>query len=231
MTALTAQDMRGVHGIIDVAPDFVAKQMNVVLDDIGADSIKTGMLHTADIIAAAAGAIEKRAAGIPLVVDPVMKAKSGDSLLEVEARQALKARLILQATVLTPNIPEAEILTGMTIASYGDMMHAAVMLLTLGPKYVLLTGGHMAGPTVRDVLSWDDHVHEFSSPRIDTDHTHGTGCTLASAIATGLAQGMEVSLAVERARDYVAEAIRTAPGLGAGHGPLNHAHTVAPFGE
>ena len=119
VTALTAQDTRGVHGIFDVSPDFVVQQMAVVLDDIGADGIKTGMLHTADIISAVAEAVESRAAGIPLVVDPVMTAKSGDSLLEVEARQALKARLIVQASVLTPNIPEAEILTGRTIASTG----------------------------------------------------------------------------------------------------------------
>lgn len=229
VTALTAQDTRGVHGIVDVAADFVAKQMNVVLDDIGADSIKTGMLHTAETITAVAEAIETRARDLPVVVDPVMTAKSGDSLLEVAARQALKARLILRATVLTPNIPEAEILTGLTVASLDDMAHAAAMLLTLGPKYVLVTGGHMAGPSVRDVLISESGVREFSSPRINTDHTHGTGCTLASGIATGLAQGMEVEAAVERARSYVAEAIRTAPGFGSGHGPLNHAHTVAPF--
>jgi hydroxymethylpyrimidine/phosphomethylpyrimidine kinase len=231
VTALTAQDTRGVHGIFDVSPDFVVQQMAVVLDDIGADGIKTGMLHTADMIAAVAAALESRAANIPLVVDPVMTAKSGDSLLEVEARQALKARLIVQASVLTPNIPEAEILTGRTIASTGDMTHAAAMLLTLGPKHVLLTGGHLAGPVVHDVLISEGSVHEFSSPRIETRHTHGTGCTLASAVATGLAQGMEVVAAVTRARAFVVEAIRTAPGFGSGHGPLNHAHTVAPFEE
>jgi len=231
VTALTAQDTRGVHGIVDVAPDFVAEQMNVVLDDIGADGIKTGMLRTAGIISAVATAIEQKTAGIPVVVDPVMTAKSGDSLLEVEARQALRALLILRATVLTPNIPEAEILTGMSIATSGDMVHAAAMLLTLGPKYVLLTGGHLMGPIVHDVLIWENDIKEFSSPRIDTQHTHGTGCTLASGIVTGLAQGMDVVAAVARARAYVAEAIRTAPAFGAGHGPLNHGHTVAPFWE
>jgi len=141
----------------------------------------------------------------------------------------LKARLILRATVLTPNVPEAEFLTGMTIATPSDMVEAATMLVTLGPRAILLKGAHLDHPTVQDVLVSKDGVETFESPRINTPHTHGTGCTLASAIATGIAQGLSVRGAVVRARAYVLEAIATAPGLGQGNGPLNHGHTVRPF--
>ncbi len=226
ITALTAQDTQGIYGMSAVAPSFVVRQINAVLGDIGADCIKTGMLHSAEIVEAVANAYEAKGGGMPLVLDPVMAAKSGAPLLDTEARQALKRRLLIHATVLTPNLPEAELLTGMTIASRNDMTHAAAMLLTLGPKSVLLKGGHLPGNTVVDVFAHDRGVKEFESPRIPTRHTHGTGCTLASAIATGIAQGMDLEAAIRRARAYVLEAIKSAPGFGAGHGPLNHAHTV-----
>ena len=227
ITALTAQNTVGVQGICEVAPDFVAQQMESVLSDIGADCIKTGMLHSAEVIEAVMDTYERLAPDTPLVVDPVMVAKSGDALLEPEASQAFKARLILRATVLTPNLPEAEFLTGTTIASPADMVEAAAMLVTLGPRAILLKGGHLDHPTVHDVLVSEDDVETFESPRIETAHTHGTGCTLASAIATGIAQGLGVREAVVRARAYVHAAIATAPGLGRGHGPLNHGHTAA----
>lgn len=166
--------------------------------------------------------------GIPLVVDPVMVAKGGHPLLEHEAMGVLKARLILRAHLLTPNIPEAELLTGMTIRDVDDMHHAAEMLLSLGPPAILLKGGHLSSNEVVDLLATENGVREFRSPRINTTSTHGTGCTLSSAIACGLAQGMGIEPAVERARAYVATAIATAPGFGHGHGPLNHAHTVDP---
>lgn len=229
ITALTAQDTQGIHGVSAVAPSFVVQQIDAVLDDIGADCLKTGMLHNADIVNAVADVYEAKGGGIPLVLDPVMAAKSGDPLLDAEARQALRRRLLVHATVLTPNLPEAELLTGMTIASRDDMTDAAAMLLTLGPRNVLLKGGHMPGDTVVDVFAHAHGVKEFESPRIPTRHTHGTGCTLASAIATGIAQGMDLEAAIERARSYVLEAIKSAPGYGAGHGPLNHAHTVGNF--
>lgn len=229
ITALTAQDTTGVHGVLEVPPDFVARQMAVVLDDIGADAVKTGMLHRADIIETVTDMLEAKAAEIPLVVDPVMVAKGGVRLLETGAVDALKRRLILIASVITPNLPEAESLTGMRIADRDGLIAAAQMLLTMGSRAVLLKGGHLPGPTVTDVLATADGIDVLESPRIETVHTHGTGCTLASAVAAGLAQGVTLRSAVERARAYVREALRTAPGFGRGHGPLNHAHTVASF--
>ena len=226
ITALTAQNTLGVAGIHEVTAGFVRQQMEVVLDDLGADCIKTGMLHNVEVIEAVAGVLESKAAGIPLVVDPVMVAKGGAHLLQPDAMQALKARLIVRASVLTPNLPEAEALTGFSIKSVEDMEHAAIMLLSLGPHAVLLKGGHLPGPIITDLLATVDGITSYSQPRIETRHTHGTGCTLASAVACGLAQGLALEVAVVRARGYLLEAIRRAPGFGHGHGPLDHAHTV-----
>jgi hydroxymethylpyrimidine/phosphomethylpyrimidine kinase len=230
ITALTAQNTQGVFGIHDVPADFVAKQMRLVLDDIGADCIKTGMLSRADIVDAVCDVLEEKAAGIPLVVDPVMVAKGGHPLLAKDAVERLRRRLAPMATLLKPNVPEAEGLTGLGIASEADAAAAARMLIALGPKAVLMTGGHLYGEQVIDFfLVAGDAMEVLSSPRLGTPHTHGTGCTLASAIATGLAQGLDLRAAVVRARAYVHRAIATAPGLGHGHGPLNHGHTVRPF--
>ena len=233
VTALTAQNTRGVFSIHEVPADFVAEQMRVVLSDIGADCVKVGMLHTPDVIEAVCEVLEAeaRAGGrrVPIVVDPVMVAKGGESLLAPEAMASLKARMIPLADVLMPNVAEAEALTGLKLRGPDDAGPAARKLAASGA--VLLKGGHLPGATVIDILAVDGEIVEvFESPRIDTPHTHGTGCTLASATATGLAQGMAVRDAVARARRYVHEAILTAPGLGHGHGPLNHAHTVTPFG-
>lgn len=229
VTALTAQNTRGVFSIHDVPADFVAEQMRVVLSDIGADCVKVGMLHTPDVIEAVCEVLEAeaRAGGrrVPIVVDPVMVAKGGESLLAPEAMASLKARMIPLADVLMPNVAEAEALTGLKLRGPDDAGPAARKLAASGA--VLLKGGHLPGATVIDILAVDGEIVEvFESPRIDTPHTHGTGCTLASATATGLAQGMAVRDAVARARRYVHEAILTAPGLGHGHGPLNHAHTL-----
>lgn len=226
ITALTAQNTKGVFGVVPVAPEFIVQQMKLVLDDIGADALKTGMLHSAAVIDAVADVIEALPAATPLVVDPVMAAKGGARLLEVDAVAALKRRLLVRATVLTPNLPEAEALSGMTIRDANDMAHVARALLTLGPDAVLLKGGHLESATLTDILASADGVHTFHGPRVATTSTHGTGCTLASAIATGLAQGMEIVPAVMRARDYVRKAIESAPGFGGGHGPLNHGHTI-----
>ena len=226
ITALTAQDTLRVHAIHEVPPTFVARQIEVVLADIGADAIKTGMLQAPLVVSTVADVIRRRAPGVPLVVDPVLAATSGDRLLTLEAEAALKRELIPLATLLTPNVPEAERLTGMTIRTSADMGEVGHRCLALGAQHVLLKGGHLAGPTLRDVLFGPDGSEVFESPRIETRHTHGTGCSLASAIATGLAQGMTVRDAVERARLYVRKAIQGAPGYGKGRGPLDHGHTI-----
>lgn len=224
ITALTAQNTLGVHGIQEVPIDFVRQQIDVVLDDIGADAIKTGMLHRTEVIEAVAESLSACAA--PLVADPVMVAKGGARLLDRSATDAVIATLLPMAAVITPNIPEAEVLTGMEIAGVDDMKRAAERLLEMGAGAVLLKGGHLTGERLTDLLLTDAGFEVFESQRIDTKHTHGTGCTTASALAAGLAQGMGLTDAFARARNYVHEAIRTAPGYGAGHGPLNHAHTV-----
>lgn len=229
ITALTAQDTRGVAAVVGVEPEFIIRQMAMVLDDIGADCIKTGMLHTCAVIDAVCGVLEDKAKGIPVVVDPVMVAKGGANLLDLDACASLKERLAPIATVLTPNLPEAEVLVGHSIPDHRTMVEAAEALLELGSDAVLLKGGHLDGDVVRDVLATRSGTQTFESPRIDTRHTHGTGCTLASAVAIGLAQGGSVEDAVIRGRAYVHVAIRSAPGFGHGHGPLNHGHTVVPF--
>lgn len=229
ITALTAQNTRGVFGVHEVPPAFVRQQMELVLTDIGADCVKTGMLASAAIIEAVAEAIERFAAGIPLVVDPVMVAKGGAPLLASDAGAALIARLVGRATLITPNIPEAEVLLGRAIPDRAAMEVAARELLRLGPRAVLLKGGHMEGEEVADLLVDSRGEHVFSGPRIASTSTHGTGCTLASAVAAGIAQGLELADAVARARAYVRRAIETAPGLGHGHGPLNHLHCVGEF--
>ncbi|WP_437677674.1 bifunctional hydroxymethylpyrimidine kinase/phosphomethylpyrimidine kinase [Sorangium sp. So ce131] len=238
ITALTAQNTRGVAGVFPVPPDFIARQMELVLDDIGADAIKTGMLHSAEVIEEVARVCERLGRGAPLVVDPVMVAKGGARLLQPDAEGALRARLLPLAALLTPNIPEAEALTGTVIDSVDAMRRAAATLLSMGPRAVLLKGGHLPGAAVVDVLHTAPEPgpagapggeHLFEDTRIETRATHGTGCTLASAIAAGLAQGLPLVPAIARARRYLREAIRSAPGLGHGHGPLNHAHTARPF--
>ena len=226
ITALTAQNTEGVFGVLPIAPDFIRQQIEVVLDDIGADAIKTGMLHDQAVIETVAAVLGERAPDVPLVVDPVMVAKGGAPLIEPDAIEALKRLLVPRAAMLTPNLPEAEILAGRTIDSLAAMYEAADRLLDLGCRAVLLKGGHLPGDTVHDVLATRAGRREWQSPRIDTRHTHGTGCTLASAIAAGLAQGMAIEAAVERARDYVQRAIASAPGFGRGHGPLDHAHPL-----
>ncbi|HUT48701.1 MAG TPA: bifunctional hydroxymethylpyrimidine kinase/phosphomethylpyrimidine kinase [Alphaproteobacteria bacterium] len=227
VTALTAQNTKGVFGIANIEPSFVAQQIELCLNDIGADALKTGMLHSVPVIEAVADAIVAHGRGIPLIADPVMVAKGGESLLEGDAVAAIKRSLFPYVSLLTPNLPEAEALAGLTIGDLEEQKAAALAMLTLGPEAVLLKGGHREGPEIHDVLASADGVEVFTSPRIDSQNTHGTGCTLASAIATGLAQKLDLRIAVIRAREYVQEAIRTAPGYGGGHGPLNHGHTLS----
>jgi hydroxymethylpyrimidine/phosphomethylpyrimidine kinase len=223
ITALTAQNTLGVEAVHIAPLDFVAKQIDVVMHDIGADVVKTGMLADAATIEAVCDALALHAPGVPVVVDPVMVATSGARLLADDALAMLMRRLIPMARVITPNLPEAEALSGMSIPDLAAMRRAADALLSLGVPAVLLKGGHLAGDQLVDLLATADGVEEFAAPRIASRNTHGTGCTLASGIAASLAQGMTLRDAVVRARDYVRAAIASAPGFGAGHGPLNHA--------
>jgi hydroxymethylpyrimidine/phosphomethylpyrimidine kinase len=228
VTALTAQNTLGVFGVLPIDPEFVAEQMSVVLADIGADAVKTGMLYSEEIISAVASTLEARARRVPVIVDPVMVAKGGAALLQQRARAALIERLLPLAALITPNAPEAAALTGLKVESVPDLERAADQLLALGASAVLVKGGHLGGELIVDVLrTADGESFRFEHARIATKSTHGTGCTLASAIATGVAHGFTLRDAVERAEAYVIEAIRTAPlGLGAGHGPLNHGHVI-----
>jgi hydroxymethylpyrimidine/phosphomethylpyrimidine kinase len=227
VTALTAQNTLGVEEVMPVEARFVALQMKAVLSDIGADAIKTGMLGSARVVEAVAGVCESLGFGIPLIVDPVMVAKGGARLLDKDALDALILRLLPLASLLTPNVPEAEILTGMSIKTPRDLERAADALLGLGPSAVLMKGGHLEGDTVVDLLRTADGAeHRFEGPRIASRSTHGTGCTLASGIAAGVAEGLTLEGAVARARDFVVRAIQLAPGLGQGHGPLEFAHPL-----
>jgi hydroxymethylpyrimidine/phosphomethylpyrimidine kinase len=225
ITALTAQNTEGVHGVVPVDPAFIAQQIEVVLTDIGADALKTGMLHSAEVIGVVAQSLKKHAPGVPLVVDPVMVAKGGHRLLLSEAEAALRDTLLPMAALITPNLPEAEVLAGFPVRNEADMRRAAERLAGLGARAVLMKGGHLEGDIV-DLLFHDGRFERFEDPRIRSKHTHGTGCTLASATAAGLAQKMGLIDAVARARAFVRQAIETAPGFGRGHGPLNHAVTV-----
>lgn len=226
ITALTAQNTLGVQGICPVPVDFLRLQIASVLDDIGADVVKTGMLGDAATIAAVAEELVERIPTVPVVVDPVMVAKGGARLLATDAVTALTRHLVPRARIITPNLREAEVLADMTIADRASMHRAATALLSLGAPAVLLKGGHLPGDTVVDLLATEAGVAEMAAPRIETRHTHGTGCTLASAIAVGLAQGMELAAAVRRARAFVRAAMAAAPGFGSGHGPMDHTVTV-----
>ena len=184
------------------------------------------MLHDLLVIETIAAALRERAAGIPLVVDPVMVAKGGARLIDPVALDGLKQLLIAHAEILTPNLPEAEILCGTSIGNPAEMRAAGEILISLGCRAVLVKGGHLSGQTVSDVLVTKTGARVWESPRLSTRHTHGTGCTFASGIAAGLAQGLNVEEAVDRARAYVQWAIASAPGLGRGHGPLDHSHPL-----
>lgn len=220
LTALTAQNTLGVFGIHPVPCDFIAQQIKLVTDDVGVDVFKTGMLHSAEVIETVADCLGQGAR--PLVLDPVMVSTSGHALLEPDAIAALETTLIPRATLVTPNLPEAELLSGTALHSTSDMERAAPIIAAYGCPNLLLKGGHGQGDTIHDLLWMNGTVHWFTSPRIVTTSTHGTGCTLASAIATLLGHGLALPEAVAQAREYVAGAIAHAPGFGKGHGPLWH---------
>lgn len=221
ITAVTVQNTLGVSHVHPIPPQVVAGQARAVLDDIGADAIKTGMLGDAEMVRTVAELLAARP-DTPAVIDPVMVAKGGTPLLAEAALAALREALVPRAALLTPNAPEAEALTGRVVATPDDQRRAGEALMALGAKAVLMKGGHCAGERVVDILLTPEGETAFEAPRLDTRHTHGTGCTLASACAAGLAQGLSTMDAVARAWAYVQEALLFAPGLGQGHGPLGH---------
>ncbi len=226
ITALTVQNTKGVTGAHPTPPDIVLAQIDAVLSDIGADAIKIGMISDGDTAEQIAGKLATVAGAIPIVLDPVLVATSGDALAGEDVAGVLLKKLAPLCAIITPNTEEAKALTGAKVNNEDAMVAAGKALIKAGARAALITGGHMEGDAVKDVLVTADGERVFSNPRIETTSTHGTGCTLASAIATGLAQGLALQAAVKRAISYVHKAIRTAPGYGAGHGPLNHAHTV-----
>jgi hydroxymethylpyrimidine kinase / phosphomethylpyrimidine kinase / thiamine-phosphate diphosphorylase len=225
ITALTAQNTIGIQGIVPVDPEFVALQLETVLEDIGADCVKTGMLANEAIVQVVAQKISKY--GIEkVVVDPVLMSKSGVTLLGKEGADALVKELFPQTYLLTPNIPEAEVLTGSPISGVGDMKKAAKRLQRMGPRYVLVKGGHLHDSPV-DILHDGSQEYEFTSQRVRTRHTHGTGCTLASAVAALLAQGRPLMEAIDKAKRYLYRALRFSLPIGRGIGPTNHYASIS----
>ena len=221
LTAITAQNTLGVTAIHEVPTEIIAAQIQAILSDIGADAVKTGMLSSSAIIETVAQELQRH--GVKrLVVDPVMVAKGGDRLLREDAVEALRTRLLPLATVVTPNMPEAEVLTGLTVRTPEDAREAARRIVAMGARSVVVKGGHITQDDAVDTFYDGSEFREFRAQRIDTKNTHGTGCTFASAIAAGLAKGLALAEAVAQAKNYVTEAIRANLEIGAGHGPLNH---------
>jgi len=223
ITALTVQNTKGVTGVHPVAPDVIRAQIIAVLEDIGADAIKIGMIGDRAAGVAIADALVEFAATIPVILDPVLVATSGDALAGDDMPALLLERLVPIAAVVTPNAEEAAVLAGFDVASSLELVAAGQALIRRGATAALVKGGHLDGDDIEDALVTLDGARLFRHPRIETTSTHGTGCALASAVATGLAQGAPLAAAVKRAIDYVHEAIKTAPGFGQGAGPLNHA--------
>lgn len=220
LTAITAQNTLGVHGIYNLPLEAIEKQIDAVAQDIGIDAVKTGMLSQVPIIETVARKIKEN--NIPnLVVDPVMVAKGGARLLEQDSQQALIRQLLPLATVITPNLPEAEVLTGRDIRTVEEMREAAKRIHSFGVRYVVVKGGHLEGDAL-DVLYDGETFVQFVSPRHQTKHTHGTGCTFSAAITAELAKGRSVQAAVETAKEFITCAIRETLGIGNGHGPTNH---------
>ncbi len=229
LTALTAQNSRGVHAIHEVPLEFIEQQIRACLDDFGADAIKTGMLHSADVIACVHRVLADYPQ-IPLICDPVMRAKGGAALLQDSAQTALRELLLPRSFIITPNVPEAQVLTGRTIPDVDAMAAAGAALCAFGCQLALMKGGHLPGQAMTDLLVSVQTCQELAPgrARADSRHTHGTGCTLAAALAAGIAQGLDPFAAADRAVCFVAGALAQAPGYGHGHGPLNHAWQTHP---
>ena len=222
LTAITAQNTVGVTAVHEIPTDVISAQIDAVITDIGADAVKTGMLSSSAIVETVADAIRRHEV-TNLVVDPVMVAKSGDRLLREEAISSICNYLLPLAAVVTPNIPEAEDLTGRAISTDDDVRRAAVSILAMGARAVVIKGGHRDGPPT-DVFYDGERFREFTAERIPSTNTHGTGCTFASAVAAGLAHGLALPRAVAQAKEYVTAAIRASYPIGQGHGPLHHFH-------
>ncbi len=221
VVAITAQNTLGVSGVHTIPVPMVRDQITAVVGDLRPAAVKSGMLGTAELVVAVAEEIARHAID-DYVLDPVMVATSGDRLLDRDAERTLRQRLIPLARVVTPNLEEAQILTETTIETIDDMEAAGRAIVSLGAAAALVKGGHLAGDELTDILVTEHEVHRFSHRRIETTSTHGTGCTLSAAIAAGLASGRELLPAVSDALEFVHEAIAAAPGLGRGHGPVNH---------
>lgn len=226
LTAITAQNTVAVTAVHEIPTDVIAAQIEAVVSDIGVDAVKTGMLSSSSIVEVVARELERHEIQ-NLVVDPVMVAKSGDPLLKEEAVESMRTSLVPLAALVTPNIPEAEALTGLEIRTDEDMREAARQILSMGARAVVIKGGHRDGPAT-DLLYDGTEFREFTSERFDTVNTHGTGCTFASASAAGLAQGKSVVESVAQAKEYVTEAIRSSYPLGRGHGPVHHFYRFWP---
>ena len=220
LTAITAQNTVGVTAVHEIPTDMIAAQIEAIIGDIGADAVKTGMLSSTAIVETVATELRRHRVD-RLVVDPVMVAKSGDTLLREEAVDVLRNLLVPLALVVTPNIPEAETLIEGKIETDDDMRRAAELIVGMGARSVVVKGGHREGPAT-DLFYDGASFHEFTAPRFETKNTHGTGCTFASAVAAGLAQGKSPLESVAQAKDFVTEAIRRSFPIGQGHGPLNH---------
>ncbi len=230
ITALTEQNTRGVTDIFEIPLDFVEKQINCCLSDIGANAIKIGMMHNTEFINGVYEALKhNKIIGnkkISIVLDPVMVAKGGHRLLKEDAVNSLKTFIKNTNPVLTPNIPEAEILTDIKINNLTDMKTAAKKIINLGANFVVLKGGHMDAPIMSDLLIGTDVIDQIDTKKIITNNTHGTGCTMASALTAGLAKSLEIKEAFRNAHFYVNQAIMTSPTFGAGHGPINHSFNI-----
>jgi hydroxymethylpyrimidine/phosphomethylpyrimidine kinase len=222
VTSVTAQNTQSVLGINDLSPEFIELQIDAVINDIGVDAVKIGMLSTKEIVSSVAAKVKEY--GLKnIVLDPVMVAKGGDMLLRSDARETLIEKLLPHAFIVTPNIPEAEVMAGIKISTIEDMKGAAKKIKSLGPENVLIKGGHLdRSSDATDVLYDGNDFYEYKSPWVETKNTHGTGCTYSAAICAGLAKGYPMVKAVKEAKDYVTFAIQNSFDLGSGHGPLNH---------
>jgi hydroxymethylpyrimidine/phosphomethylpyrimidine kinase len=229
ITALTAQNTTGVYGVVDMTPDFVTQQITCIFEDIMPDSVKIGMVSSAPLIEAIATTLRANSPNY-LVIDPVMVSTSGSRLLSEDAMEALITKLLPLATVITPNIAEAEALTGITIKNKENMIEAAKNISASLPVAILIKGGHLEN-CADDLLYHKGTITWFSSMRIDNPNTHGTGCTLSSAIASNLAEGMTLKISIQKAKDYISGALKDGLNLGSGSGPLNHHFQIHPSNE
>ncbi len=233
ITALTEQNTNGVYDIFEIPIEFVVKQINCCLCDINANAVKIGMLHSADLISAVLEALSDNKIvsnkNVNIVLDPVMVAKGGHKLLKENAIEALKNFIKVAQPILTPNIPEAEILTGMKINNLKDMENAGKDIIDLGASHVILKGGHMETRVITDLLINTSEIHSIKTTKITTNHTHGTGCTMASALSASLAKSIDIRNSFAIAHKYVNNAIKYTPKFGRGNGPINHCYNINEF--